>query len=146
MTTAAANTLENVEVEVEKQRTIIPLHKIIDKLKKTGSVIDTAKIFNVSYQAIYQRLKKNKIDYEKFIDYTDDKALSHEILQYRIASGLSAADIKKMQGGSKVLAICQLDDKIQAHRGRSDTGNSVSIVLNLACQSHEKVIDVTPKK
>ena len=148
MTTAATSAVQPTTNDATSDRTPkgIKLSKIISTLKKTGSATDTAKILGCSRQLIYKRLDNQGIEMEQFLDYSDDKALSHEILQYRIASGLTSDDIKKMQGGSKVLAICQLDDKIQAHRGKSDTGNSVSIVLNLACQSHNKVIDVTPGK
>ena len=147
MTTAAASEIAKEITEPHPNTPKhIPIPKIIKSLKKTGSVPDTGKLLGISRQAIYTRLSRAGIDFNDFIDYSDDKGLSHEILQYRIASGLTNDDIKKMQGGSKVLAICQLDDKIQAHRGKSDTGNSVSIVLNLACQSHEKIIDVSPKK
>ena len=133
---------ENIEESIDRTPKYIPLKKIIAKLKKTGSITDTAKLLNVSHQAIRQRLKAAKIDKDDFIDYSDDKGLSHEILQYRIARGLSSADIKKMQGGSKVLAICQLDDKIRAHRGEGDTKNSISVILNMACQANEKTIEI----
>ena len=140
MTQAA--TTEDLPKKVDCTPKFIPLTKIIAKLKKTGSVSDTAKLLNVSNAAIYKRLKAAKINKEDFVDYTTDKALAHEILQYRIARGLSSADIKKMQGGSKVLAICQLDDKIRAHRGEGETKNSISVILNMACQANEKTIEI----
>ncbi len=122
----------------------IPLKKIISKLKKTGSVSDTAKLLGVSYNAIYKRLKHHGIDHEDFTDYTDDKALSHEIMQYKIAKGFSEEDIKKMPGGSKVLAICQLQDKISNLRdGASGKNNSLQVIINLANKAEE--IDITPK-
>lgn len=139
--TQAATTKE-LPKNVDSTPKYIPLTKIIAKLKKTGSVSDTAKILKVSNNAIYKRLKAAGINKEDFVDYTTDKALAHEIMQYRIARGLSAADIKKMQGGSKVLAICQLDDKIRAHRGEGDTKNSISVILNMACQANEKTVEV----
>lgn len=135
-------TTDNLPKKVDCTPKFIPLTKIIAKLKKTGSVADTAKLLGVSNAAIYKRLKAAKINKEDFLDYSLDKGLSHEILQYRIARGLSATDIKKMQGGSKVLAICQLDDKIRLHRGEGDTKNSISVILNLACQANEKTIVV----
>ncbi len=137
-----AVTAKNLPKKVDCTPKFIPLTKIIEKLKKTGSVTDTAKLLNVSNAAIYKRLKAANINKEDFVDYTADKALAHEILQYRIARGLSAGDIKKMQGGSKVLAICQLDDKIRAHRGEGETKNSISVILNMACQANEKTIEI----
>lgn len=131
-----------IDNSVDQPKRFIPLAKIVKTLKKTGSVPDTAKILGTSKQNIYQRLERADIDKDDFTDYSEDKGLSHEILQYRIARGLTGDDIKKMPGGSKVLAICQLDDKIQVHRGGSDNKNSISIILNMACQSNEKVIEI----
>ena len=119
-----------------------PLSKIIAKIKKTGSIPDAAKILGLSKQSVYQRLKNNDIDIQSFLDYSEDKGLSHEIIQHRIASGLTGSDIKKMAGGSKVLAICQLDDKIRVHRGEGETKNSISVILNMACQANEKTIEI----
>ena len=122
----------------------IPLKKIIAKIRKTGSVTDAAKLLGLSKQAVYSRLGTHDIDHRDLTDYSDDKALSHEIIQYRIAKGLTKDDIKKMPGGSKVLAICQLDDKIQAHRnGQADKGG-ITLVINMANKATE--IDVTPGK
>ena len=125
-----------------------PLNKIIKSLRKTGSVIDTAKILNLDRSAIYARLKRNNIDMEEFNDYTDDKALSHEILQYRIAKSIDADKIQKMNAASAVLAICQLEDKQAQIRGTGQANTSINIVINAirnACDDG-KTIDVTPQK
>ncbi len=124
------------------------LPKILKSLKKTGSVYDTAKIFGISAEAIYARLKRHNIDLEEFQDYTDDKALSHEILQYRIAKSIDTGKIQKMSAGSAVLAICQLEDKQAQIRGTGQANTSINIVINAirnAC-SDDTSIDVTPSK
>lgn len=124
------------------------LPKILKSLKKTGSVYDTAKIFGLSAEAIYARLKRHNIDLEEFNDYTDDKALSHEILQYRIAKSITTGKIKKMSAGSAILAICQLEDKQAQIRGTGQASSSINIVINairMACDDG-KTIDLTPNK
>lgn len=120
----------------------IPLHKIVSKLKKTGSVTETAKILGIARQTVYDRLQGNNIDHREFTDYTDDKALSHEILQYRLNKGLTEDKIKKMNGGSTVLAICQLDDKIARIRDGSSEKGGLQVIINLANRTNE--IDITP--
>lgn len=112
-----------------------PLAKIIAKVKKTGSVTDAAKLLNLSREAIYDRLKRADIDIKELIDYTNDKALSHEVLQYRLNKSLSQDDIKKMPGGSRILAICQLDDKIRLARGESTS--NINVISKFIEQAHE---------
>lgn len=125
-----------------------PIDKIIRSLQKTGSVTDTAKILGLSRNSIYERLKTQNISMEEFNDYTSDKALSHEILQYRIAKSLDSGKIQKMSAGSAVLAICQLEDKQAQIRGTGQANTSINIVINAirnACDDG-KTIDVTPQK
>ncbi|MCK5601338.1 hypothetical protein KAR91_05710 [Candidatus Pacearchaeota archaeon] len=125
-----------------------PLNKILKSLRKTGSVTDTAKILGLNNSAIYARLKRHGIDMEEFNDYTEDKALSHEILQYRIAKSIDTGKIQKMSAGSAVLAICQLEDKQAQIRGTGQANTSINIVINAirnACDDG-KTIDVTPPK
>ncbi len=131
-----------VEKNIEYGPKYIPFKKIISKLKKTGSVTDTAKVLGLSNQAIYQRLEAKGLDHRDFTDYTDDKALSHEILQYQIVKGLDKGKIKKMNGGSSVLAICQLQDKIDKLRGESSEKGGLQVIINLANRS--EAIDITP--
>ena len=140
--TTVEETSQEIAPTIDRTPKGITLPQIIKNLKKTGSVSDTAKILSTTKQNINQRLKRAKIDIGEFLDYAEDKGLSHEILQYRIARGLTSADIKKMAGGSKVLAIAQLDDKIRAHRGEGETKNSISVILNMACQANEKTIEI----
>ncbi len=144
MTQAATTeeTPQEIAPTIDRAPKGITLTQIIKNLKKTGSVSDTAKILSTTKQNINQRLKRAKINIDDFLDYSDDKGLSHEIIQYRIAKGLTSGDIKKMAGGSKVLAIAQLDDKIRAHRGEGETKNSISVILNMACHANEKTIEI----
>ena len=126
----------------------IPLDKIVKSLQKTGSVSDTAKILGLNRTSIYQRLERHNISMEEFNDYTSDKALSHEILQYRIAKSINTGKIQKMSAGSAVLAICQLEDKQAQIRGTGQANTSINIVINAirnACDDG-KTIDVTPQK
>lgn len=150
--------IEKNKKELEEQKTpppvydstpkYTPLDKIIRSLQKTGSVTDTAKILGLSRNSIYERLKTQNISMEEFNDYTSDKALSHEILQYRIAKSLDTGKIQKMSAGSAVLAICQLEDKQAQIRGTGQANTSINIVINAirnACDDG-KTIDVTPSK
>lgn len=134
--------LDRVDAKIDKPRKIIPLNKIISNLKKTGSLSDTARILKTSKQNISQRLERKGIDYKEFLDYGDDKALSHEILQYRINNGMTSDKIQKMNGGSSVLAICQLQDKIDKLRGESAEKGGLQVIINLANRTNE--IDITP--
>lgn len=118
-----------IDKPIVKPSPYIPLPKIIKALKKTGVVAEAAKIVGCTRQAIYQRLETNGIDIKAFTDYTDDKALSHEILQHKIIKGLTAFDIEKMPGGSKVLALCQLEDKIRLQRGESTANISTKSTI-----------------
>lgn len=142
---AAQNT---VKPTVDSTPKYIPLAKIVKALKKTGSVTDASKICGLSTTAIYARLKRQNIDLEEFQDYTDDKALSHEILQYRLNKSITEADIKAMPSGSRILAICQLEDKQAQIRGTGQANTSINIVINAirnAC-SDDTSIDITPSK
>lgn len=125
-----------------------PIDKIIRSLQKTGSVTDTAKILGLSRNSIYERLKTQNISMEEFNDYTSDKALSHEILQYRIAKSLDTGKIQKMSAGSAILAICQLEDKQAQIRGIGQANTSINIVINAirnACDDG-KIIDIQADK
>ena len=139
---------EVIKPTIDTTPKYIPLNKMLKSLRKTGSVTDTAKILGLNNSAIYARLKRHDINLEEFQDYTDDKALSHEILQYRIAKSISTGDIKKMPVGSAILAICQLEDKQAQIRGTGQANTSINIVINAirnACND-DKTIDVTPSK
>lgn len=136
------------EKVIDRTPKYIPLDKIVTSLYKTGSVADTAKILGLSRTSIYDRLERHNIDIEEFRDYTSDKALSHEILQYRIAKSIDTGKIQKMSAGSAVLAICQLEDKQAQIRGTGQANTSINIVINAirnACDDG-KTIDVTPQK
>ena len=138
----------NLNPVIDSTPKYTPLDKIIKSLQKTGSVSDTAKILGLSRNAIYERLKTQNISMEEFNDYTSDKALSHEILQYRIAKSLDSGKIQKMSAGSAVLAICQLEDKQAQIRGTGQANTSINIVINAirnACND-DTTIDVTPNK
>ena len=139
---------EDTKPTIDRTPKYTPLPKIIKSLKKTGSIADTAKILGLSYNAIYDRLKRHDIDMGEFQDYTDDKALSHEILQFRIAKSINSGKIQKMSAGSAVLAICQLEDKQAQIRGTGQANTSINIVINAirnAC-SDDTAIDITPNK
>ena len=60
------------------------------------------------------------------------------VRQYDLASGKQtrAIDIKKMPGGSRILAICQLDDKIRLARGESTS--NINVISKFIEQAHEK--------
>ena len=139
---------EAINPPIDRTPKYTPLNKILKSLRKTNSVLDTAKIIGLDRSAIYARLKRNNIDLEEFQDYTDDKALSHEILQYRIAKSISTDKIQKMSAGSAVLAICQLEDKQAQIRGTGQANTSINIVINAirnACDDG-KTLDVIPQK
>lgn len=138
----------DIKSNIDTSPKYIPLTKIIKALKKTGSVTDAAKICGLSNAAIYARLKRHNIDLEEFQDYTDDKALSHEILQYRLSKSITEADIKAMPPGSRILGICQLEDKQAQIRGTGQANTSINIVINAirnAC-SDDNTLDATPSK
>jgi ribosomal protein S26 len=116
-----------------------PISKIIKAVKKTGSVTDAAKILDLSRNAIYDRFKRAKLSIDDFTDYSDDKGLSHEILQYRLAKALTDKHIKKMPGGSIILGICQLNDKIRDERGKNANGNTV--LVNVIVSGNVKLSD-----
>jgi len=139
---------KNLRSNVDSAPKYIPLDKIIKSLRKTGNVTHTAKILGLSNAAIYERLKRHNIDLDEFNDYTSDKALSHEILQYRIAKSLDTGKIQKMSAGSAILAICQLEDKQAQIRGTGQANTSINIVINAirnACND-DTAIDITPSK
>lgn len=115
----------------------IPLTKIINAVKKTGSITDAGKLLGMARTSIYERLNKNNIDIDGLRDFTEDKASSHEILQYRIAKNLSEEDIKKMPGGTKVLALCQLEDKIRLISNKST--ENVSILSKMVESAHDNM-------
>jgi len=138
----------STEKVIDRTPKYIPLDKIVTSLYKTGSVADTAKILGLSSTSIYDRLARHNIDIEEFRDYTSDKALSHEILQYRIAKSIDSGKIQKMSAGSAVLAICQLEDKQAQIRGTGQANTSINIVINAirnACDDG-KTIDAVPAK
>ena len=139
---------DTLKRDIDSTPKYTPLDKIIKSLQKTGSVSDTAKILGLSRNAIYERLKTQNISMEEFNDYTSDKALSHEILQYRIAKSLDSGKIQKMSAGSAILAICQLEDKQAQIRGTGQANTSINIVINAirnACND-DTAIDITSSK
>ncbi len=123
------------EKTLESKPKYTPLNTILAKIKKTGSIPDAAKILGITPQAVHDRLKRADIDHREFTDYSTDKGFSHEVLQYRLNRSLSKQDIKKMPGGSRILAICQLDDKIRLARGESTS--NINVISKFIEQAHE---------
>jgi hypothetical protein len=132
---------QTIAPTIDRTPKYTPISKIIKAVKKTGSVSDAAKILGLSRTTIYERFKRQEIDIEEFTDYSEDKGLSHEIMQYRIAKSLSTGDIKKMPAGSKVLAICQLNDKIRDERGKNTNDNRVlvNVIVGANSKLHTKL-------
>jgi predicted transcriptional regulator len=106
-----------------------PLSRLIELRKKGLSLSEIGKLNGCSKVAVSQRFSRAGINPDDLIDYVDSKAVMHESLQYRIHKAVNEADIKKAPLGTKVLAICQLEDKIRLLRDQSTANIQVKGVV-----------------
>lgn len=95
----------------------ISLKDILDNLTLTRSLTKTARILGCSKQNINQRLKANNIDIDIYLDFKDTKTQHYESLQARLLRTLDTESLKKAPVGSKILALCQLEDKVRLLQG-----------------------------
>ena len=128
----------------QKQPLSVPM--VAQLLVKNYKAPDIAAAFGISKQAVYQFIDRNKAKLAILKTFKDNKADILEELQYDIVSSVDSADLKKMQPYQKITAIGILEDKVQVIRGESSSKNQLSVVLNIACQSHDKVIDIKVDK
>lgn len=114
---------------VDRGPKYIPLKDILDNLALTHNIVKTAKILQCSKQNISQRLMTAHIDINEYKDFKEIKDVRYEVLQARLVNSIDAVSIKKAPLGSKVLAICQLEDKIRVIRGQSTGKLELDAVL-----------------
>ena len=67
---------------------------------------------------VHTRLKAVKADFKGLAVFKDKKADILALLQQKMLYSLTDKDIKRMPGGSRVLAMCQLYDKERTERGQ----------------------------
>jgi len=73
---------------------------------------------NCSASNVSARLRAVKADFKGLAVFKDKRADILAVLQQKMLYSLSHKDIKKMPGGSRVLAMCQLYDKERIERGQ----------------------------
>lgn len=67
---------------------------------------------------VHTRLKAVKADFKGLAVFKDKKADILALFQQKMLYSLTPDDIKRMPGGSRVLAMCQLYDKERTERGQ----------------------------
>ena len=114
------------------------LDRILETLERTRSMADTAKILGCTISNISHRLSRQGIDFDQYADFRSIKDRAYESIQARLANSINSEDIQKAPLGSKVLAICQLEDKIRLMRNQSTN--------NIGIASRVETIDQSAKQ
>lgn len=117
---------------------VTPLSRLVELRAKGLTYKEIGAITGDSEAAITKRFSRHDIDSQELMDYSDVKALAHESLQFRLHKSMSEAKIKKMAGGSTVLAICQLEDKIRLIRNQSTANLGIDARMSAIDQSAEQ--------
>lgn len=97
----------------------IPLDYIIDLRSKGLSYSQIAKVVGCTKNNISLRLQGIEAEESEVSEFKNHRADLFAKLQMQFMNSLTSADIKKMPGGSRVLAIAQLYDKERLERGLS---------------------------
>ncbi len=119
----------------------IDVNELIDLRIRKLSFARIGKIVGCSSANVQERLKPYKYMLEGVKAYKDNKADILAIHQQRIMSHLTEDKLKKAGPRDLVTCFGILYDKEQQERGGGDNKNQISIILSLACKSHEKIIE-----
>lgn len=102
--------------------------------REIGAIVKCSHV-NVAYV-----LKRYGINHERLKQFKSNRADILAGLQEKILNTLTPADIKKMPGGSRVLAACQLYDKERLERDLS-TANVASVMADIAALKGIKPVE-----
>lgn len=145
-----AQALKKEDINVPKVSSApkyIPIETILHyKLEKRLTDQDIADLVGCTRTAISKRLKPYKEDIEALRHFKKNKGDVLALHQRRMLKHLTSAKLKKASPRDLTTCFGILYDKEQQERGGGDNKNQISIILNLACQSHEKVIEVKANK
>ena len=97
--------------------------------------------FNCTRSAVSQILSKDKALIEGYLAFKENPDKLYELKEYQLLTNLTDEDIKKMPGGSKMLASCQARDKIRLLRGESTENINQINHLIVEAREHRKALE-----
>ena len=97
--------------------------------------------FHCTKGLVSQVLSKDRALIEGYVAFRENPDKLYELKEYQLLSNLNDEDIKKMPGGSKMLASCQARDKIRLLRGESTENISQINHLIVEAREHRKALE-----
>jgi len=96
----------------------VPITRLI-QLREAGLTIqEIGDMCGCSKANVSERLRAVKADFKGLAVFKDRRGDILALMQQKMLYSLSDKDIKRMPGGSRVLAMCQLYDKERIERGQ----------------------------
>jgi hypothetical protein len=106
------------QAQLAKNKAIIPLPRILELHAAGLNNQEIAQVLGCTRENVRQRLAAVRADFKGLRTFKDRRADLLAMFQQKLLYSLTEADIKKMPGGSRILAMCQLYDKERIERGK----------------------------
>lgn len=103
------------------KRKDIPIVDILEYKNQGLTCAEIGKLVGCSKQNVSDRLKAFQTDFVGLETFKSKRADILALFQKKLLYSLTNKDIKKMPGGSRILAFAQLYDKEQVERGKPTT-------------------------
>jgi hypothetical protein len=109
---------KNQSNKLPGRKPTVPITRLIELRQAGLSLQDIGSIVGLSKQAVGQRLQAAEVEFEGLKVYQDKQPEILEALTQRLVYSLTDDVIKKIPGGTRILNICQLVDKVRLLRGQ----------------------------
>ncbi len=96
----------------------VPVTRLLELRNAGLTMQEIADLCKCSPANVSARLRAVKADFKGLSVFKDKRPDILALLQQKLLYSLSDKDIKRMPGGSRVLAMCQLYDKERIERGQ----------------------------
>jgi len=96
----------------------VPVSRLMELRDAGLTMQEIADLCHCSQANVSARLRAVKADFKGLSVFKDKRSDILALVQQKLLYSLSDKDIKRMPGGSRVLAMCQLYDKERIERGQ----------------------------
>jgi len=96
----------------------VPITRLVELRQAGLTCQDIGDLVGLSKQTVSQRLRAVNAEFEGLKVYQDRQPEILEALSQRLVYSMTDKVINRMPGGSRILGICQLVDKVRLLRGQ----------------------------